>query len=220
MRYMGKWIAGAAIVFIASGSLFGGGVSSTNIRKPDSIGLDGDLSIIGAWASEQGPGAICSMTAYSECRAWKGHIARTSAGSHEYRLVHNEVGHSHTAVLSTNIVGFSWSGAKSIESWPWSYGNMRSANTIAYDSEMMKDGIFDILPDGDGKWITQAAADPASQDAEQKDEFFKNFTTLVSFNTSASLRTGVSSTSTISASPASRGWANGQIGAYVVGFDF
>jgi hypothetical protein len=198
----------AALVVLAAGVAVGNAVKTT-VKDPTSLQSNVTGSVIGGSLRLQGPGSFASVTS-GALSFFPGSL--NHAGEGATTVKYQATSGTNYRLLTTAIAGFSYSYAKSFGQ---SSASMISSNTLDYSVTRSEDGDVQVVMAGSSN-ATALALGPNQSQSKFK-PLFKFYATLVAFDTEASLKTWVKSSSSITAGPISTGVANGQIYGFVYG---
>lgn len=210
---MVRRIAVAVVALLLIGGFVTAGVTKTTTKNPTSFSTSVSGSSIGVAVGLKGPagpGVYASTTA-GALSVVSGSLSKTTDASVELSYDASSAG-NYYRLITTVIVGFSFSYAKSFSLWIISGGNMTAQNTLNYAVEKDDDGDVQVVLSGS----TGSSAQTGVNSSQFK-PLFKFYGTLVNFSNHASMKTSVSSTSTIAATPLSTGIANGQAATWIIG---
>lgn len=199
----------AVVVVALAASVALGDATKTTVKDPTSMQTNLTGSVIGGSVRVQGPGAFASVTS-GALSFFAGSLNHSGQGS--TKVAYTATSGLNVRLLTTAIAGFSFSAAKSFGQ---SSASMTSSNTLDYAVTRTEDGDVQVVLSGSSN-ATAIAAGPNQGQTKYKG-LFKFYGTLVVFDTEASLKTWVKSSSSITAGPISTGLANGQIYGFVYG---
>lgn len=209
---MGRRIAVAVVALLAIGGIVTAAVVKTTTKNPTSFATSVSGSSIGVAVGLKGPagpGVYASTTA-GALSVVSGSLNKTTDASVE--LSYDATPGNYYRLITTVIVGFSFSYAKSFSLWIISGGSMTASNTLNYAVEKNDDGDVQVVLSG-----STGSSAITGVNSSQFKPLFKFYGTLVNFSSHASLKTSVSSTSSIVATPLSTGIANGQAATWIIG---